>query len=69
MSGSILAAVLLALISTFLQSFPELRMVLYSLLLIVIMIFRPQGLMGSKEISLSTFGKLGKFLSPGKGRE
>ena len=69
MSGSILAAVLLALISTFLQSFPELRMILYSLLLIVIMIFRPQGLMGSKEISLSTFGKLGKFLSPGKGRE
>ncbi len=69
MSGSILAAVLLALISTFLQSFPELRMILYSLLLIVIMIFRPQGLMGSKEISLSIFGKLGKFLSPGKGRE
>ena len=69
MSGSILAAVLLALISTFLQSFPELRMILYSLLLIVIMIFRPQGLMGTKEISLSVFGKLGNLLSPGKGRE
>ncbi|NMA95034.1 MAG: branched-chain amino acid ABC transporter permease [Clostridiales bacterium] len=58
-SGSILAAILLALISTYLQSFPELRMVLYSLTLIVIMIFRPQGLMGSKEISLSIFNKLG----------
>ena len=69
MSGSILAAILLALVSTFLQSFPELRMILYSLLLIVIMIFRPQGLMGTKEISLSVFGKLGNLLSPGKGRE
>lgn len=57
-SGSVLAAILLALISTFLQSFPEIRMIIYSLLLIVIMIFRPQGLMGSKEITLSTFKKL-----------
>lgn len=59
LSGSMLAAILLALISTYLQSFPEIRMVLYSLILIVIMIFRPQGLMGSREISLSVFGKLG----------
>lgn len=67
-SGSILAAILLALISTYLQSFPEIRMVLYSLLLVVIMIFRPQGLMGSKEISLSVFSKLGSFLTPKKRR-
>lgn len=60
MSGSILAAILLALISTYLQSFPEIRMVLYSLILVIIMIFRPQGLMGSKEISLSIFNKLGR---------
>jgi branched-chain amino acid transport system permease protein len=59
LSGSMLAAILLALISTYLQSFPEIRMVLYSLILIVIMIFRPQGLMGSREISLSVFSKLG----------
>lgn len=58
-SGSVLAAILLALISTYLQSFPEIRMVLYSITLITIMIFRPQGLMGSKEISLSIFNKLG----------
>ena len=59
LSGSMLAAILLALISTYLQSFPEIRMVLYSLILIVIMIFRPQGLMGSRVISLSVFSKLG----------
>lgn len=68
-SGSIIAAVLLALISTFLQSFSELRMVIYSLLLIVIMLFRPQGIMGSKEISLSVFKKLGAGLHKKKGGE
>jgi branched-chain amino acid transport system permease protein len=50
-TGSIFAAVLLALISAYLQAFPELRMVIYSLMLIVIMIYRPQGLMGTKEFN------------------
>lgn len=67
-SGSILASILLALISTYLQSFPEIRMVIYSLILIVIMIFRPQGLMGSREISLSVFSKIGGNFGSKKGR-
>lgn len=67
-SGSILAAILLALISTYLQSFPEIRMVLYAAALIAIMIFRPQGLMGSRELSLELFGKLGDSLKSKKGR-
>ena len=67
-SGSIISAILLALVSTYLQSFPELRMVIYSLLLIIIMIFRPQGLMGSKEISFSIFSKLGSRFASRKGR-
>ncbi|MGI6605616.1 MAG: branched-chain amino acid ABC transporter permease [Peptococcia bacterium] len=50
-TGSVIAAILLALISTFLQSFTEIRMILYSLMLVAIMIFRPQGLMGTKEIT------------------
>lgn len=48
-TGSILAAILLVVISTYLQTFAELRMVIYSIVLLLIMIFRPQGLMGSKE--------------------
>lgn len=68
-SGSILAAILLALISTYFQSFPEIRMILYSLLLIIIMIFRPQGLMGSKEVSFAIFSKLGQMFKAEKGRE
>lgn len=67
-SGSIIASVLLAIISSALQSFPAVRMIIYALLLIIIMIFRPQGLMGSKEISLSVFNKFGNMFSSKKGR-
>lgn len=65
-SGSIIAAVLLAIISTLLQSFSDERMIIYALLLIILMLFRPQGLMGSKEISLSVFKKLGLKAKRGK---
>ena len=57
-SGSIIAAILLAVVSTLLQPFPEIRMILYSLVLVVLMVFRPQGIMGSRELSLSLFSKL-----------
>ena len=57
-TGSIIAAILLAVVSTLLQPFPEIRMILYSLVLVVLMVFRPQGIMGSRELSLSLFSKL-----------
>ncbi len=50
LTGSIIAAVVLALLTTFLQSFTAIRMILYAALLVLIMIFRPQGIMGTKEI-------------------
>ncbi len=58
LSGSVIAAILLALISTVLQQFTAVRMILYALLLVVIMIFRPQGLMGSRELSLQLFSRI-----------
>lgn len=51
LSGSVISAILLTIISTYLQEYAEIRMVLYSLILIIMMIFRPQGLLGTKEIS------------------
>ncbi len=51
LSGSIISAILLSIVGFYLQSFPELRMVIYSLVLILVMIYRPKGLMGSKELS------------------
>ena len=54
-SGSVVAAVLLGFVNAYLQDFAELRMVIYSALLIIIMLFRPQGLMGTKELSMDMF--------------
>lgn len=45
--GSIVGAIVLSLISLVLQNFPELRMVIYSVILFIIMVYRPQGLMGN----------------------
>jgi branched-chain amino acid transport system permease protein len=38
-------------VTTFLQDYPETRMIIYSLVLIIMMIYRPQGLMGTKEMT------------------
>ncbi|MEK4231188.1 branched-chain amino acid ABC transporter permease [Solibacillus sp. FSL H8-0538] len=60
LSGSIIAAIFLTVISTYLQGFPETRMIIYSLVLILVMLYRPTGLMGTKEITdLLKFGKKG----------
>ncbi|WP_419887094.1 branched-chain amino acid ABC transporter permease [Neobacillus niacini] len=56
MSGSVISAVLLTVISTYLQQYPETRMIIYSLVLVVVMLYRPQGLMGTREIT-DFFGK------------
>jgi branched-chain amino acid transport system permease protein len=56
LSGSVIAAILLTVISTYLQQYPETRMIIYSVVLVVVMIYRPQGLMGTKEIT-DFFGK------------
>ncbi|RIJ63688.1 branched-chain amino acid ABC transporter permease [Rummeliibacillus sp. POC4] len=58
LSGSIIAAILLTIISLYLQDFPETRMIIYSLVLIIVMLYRPSGLMGTKEVTdLFKFGK------------
>jgi branched-chain amino acid transport system permease protein len=49
-SGAIIAAVTLTILPELLRGFDLYRMVVYALLLIVIMILRPQGLLGIREI-------------------
>lgn len=51
LSGATIAAVFLTLVSNYLQNFPETRMIIYSLVLIFVMLYRPTGLMGTKEIT------------------
>ena len=58
MTGSITGAILLTFISAFLSDFPEWRMIIYSVTMIILMLYRPQGLFGNKELSVKMF-KLG----------
>lgn len=51
LSGAVISAILLTIVSTYLQTFPEMRMIFYSLVLIIVMLYRPQGLLGTREIT------------------
>jgi len=52
LTGSVMAAVLLTILPELLRSASDWRMVIYALLLIIIMIWRPQGIMGHRELKL-----------------
>lgn len=58
MSGSIVGAILLTGLSAFLSDFPEWRMIIYSVTMIILMLYRPQGLFGNEELSRQMFGRL-----------
>jgi branched-chain amino acid transport system permease protein len=58
-SGSVLAAIILTLLPEVLRPVKEYRMVIYSLMLIILMNTRPQGLLGTRELSLRRL--LGRF--------
>lgn len=60
MIGSVISASVLTAVPEMLRAFSQYRMIAYSLLLILVMIFKPSGLMGNYEFSLSTLlSKLG----------
>ena len=50
-SGSIISATVLTIVPEVLQTFASWKMIIYSLLLVVVMIFKPSGLMGDYELS------------------
>ena len=49
-SGSVLAAIVVTLLNAYLVQFGPYRMIIFALALILMMIFRPQGLFGLREI-------------------
>lgn len=53
MTGTIVAAIVLGALNMYLQSFSDVRMIIYSLALILVMVFKPSGLLGTKECQLS----------------
>ncbi len=58
MTGSVTGAIVLTFISAALSDFPQWRMIIYSMAMIVLMLYRPQGLFGSKEFSIRMFRSL-----------
>lgn len=56
-TGSIVAAILLTLLPEALREFATYRLLIYAVLLIVMMLFRPSGLFGTKELNLTNIFK------------
>jgi branched-chain amino acid transport system permease protein len=54
-TGSILAAIVFTILPEALRDFASYRMIIYSVTLILVMIFRPQGLFGTQEFSMQKF--------------
>lgn len=67
MLGSILSATVLTALPQVLLAFDKWRMVLYSIVLILVMIFKPSGLMGTYDFSLSRL--LEKFMNRSGGKK
>ena len=57
-TGSILSAGVLTILPEVLMEFSHYRMLIYALALIILMIFRPSGLLGREEISQNRFHRL-----------
>ena len=58
-TGSVVAAIVLTLLPELLRGFSEYRMLIYSIILICVMLFKPSGLLGQHEFSLTKI--LNKF--------
>ena len=62
-TGSVLASYVLTYLQEFLRFLQNYRLLFYPVVLILVMIFRPQGLLGTKEVSfVKAFEKAQKFL-------
>jgi len=61
LSGSIIATIFIGFVNMALQPYAEMRLISYALVLIIVMIFRPQGLMGAKEVALNVLPDFKSF--------
>ena len=59
-TGAIVSAIVLGILNMLLQDVASIRMIIYALALVLVMIFRPGGLLGTWELSLSRFFKKSK---------
>ncbi|HGJ1228174.1 TPA: branched-chain amino acid ABC transporter permease [Streptococcus pneumoniae] len=59
-TGAIVSAIVLGILNMLLQDVASVRMIIYALALVLVMIFRPGGLLGTWELSISRFFKKSK---------
>ncbi|MBQ9495342.1 MAG: branched-chain amino acid ABC transporter permease [Treponema sp.] len=70
MTGSVVAAFVLTYLQEFLRFLQNYRLLIYPVILIIVMLFRPQGLMGMKEFSfVKAFDKIMQGISRNKKSE
>ena len=61
MTGAIFSSIGLTILPEVLRPMAEWRLVIYALILIIVMIFRPQGLLGRREFSLRDLLNIDKY--------
>lgn len=61
MTGTIIAGIILTYAQEALRVFNDFRLIIYALLLVIMMIFRPEGLFGTREFSLKNLIALSFF--------
>lgn len=62
--GAILGAAVLTLLPEFLRGFSDYRMIVYGAILVLIMIYRPEGLLGTRGSTGFNFGRLIRRAGP-----
>jgi branched-chain amino acid transport system permease protein len=60
LAGPMVTALVLVAVPELFRSFADYRLILYGLLFVVVMIFRPQGLMGYVELDFGFLRRLGR---------
>lgn len=66
-TGTVMAAFVVTFLPEILRAFADYRMIVYSLMLILMMLYRPRGLMGTAEFSFRQLGLGDRRPAPGRG--
>ncbi len=69
LTGSVLAAIFLQIMPEFLRFATEARIVMYTVMILLVINFRPQGVLGEWELTPSNIAKLFHKRGKGKGKE
>ncbi|MDN5336422.1 MAG: branched-chain amino acid transport system permease protein, partial [Synergistales bacterium] len=64
MSGTLIGTGIITLVTELFRPISQYRMLIYGAVIVIIMIFRPEGIMGQKELGKTFFRNLTRRLKP-----